>query len=66
MRKKKEITVDLVVPETGLRQSFGVLHAERLLDMGTFLNGGWVLPSDSEYTYTEENGLRRRADKKDT
>ena len=57
MRKKKEQTVTLVVPK------FGIQHAERLLDMGTAINGGWELPKDSNYTYDEENGLRVKSDK---
>ena len=46
-----------------MKQEFGIQHAERLLDMGTDLNGGWELPKDSSYTYDEENGLRVKSDK---
>ena len=63
MRKKKEQTVTLVVSKYNLKQEFGIQHAERLLDMGTQLNGGWELPKDSNYTYDEENGLRVKSDK---
>lgn len=63
MRKKKEQTVMLVVPKYSMKQEFSVEHAERLLDMGTHLNGGWVLPADSNYIYDEENGLRVKTDK---
>lgn len=63
MRKKKEQTVTLVVPKYNMQQEFSVEHAERLLDMGPFLNGGWELPNDSEYYYDEENGLRIKTDK---
>ena len=63
MRKKKEQTVTLVVPKYNIKQEFGIEHAERLLDMGPKLNGGWELPSDSNYTYSEENGLRVKSDK---
>lgn len=63
MRKKKEPTVTLVVPKHDMRREFGVAHAERLLDMGPQLNGGWELPKDSEYYYDEENGLRLKSDK---
>lgn len=63
MRKKKEQTVMLVVPKYSMKQEFSVEHAERLLDMGTHLNGGWVLPTDSNYIYDEENGLRVKTDK---
>ena len=61
MRKKKEPTVTLEVPKYGLKQEFGVEHAERLLDMGSHLNGGWVLPENSNYYYDEENGLRLKS-----
>ena len=63
MRKKKEQTVTLAVPKYNIKQEFGIEHAERLLDMGPKLNGGWELPSDSNYTYSEENGLRVKSDK---
>lgn len=63
MRKKKEQTVTLVVPKYSIKQEFGIEHAERLLDMGPQLNGGWELSSDSNYTYSEENGLRVKSDK---
>ena len=63
MRKKKEQTVTLAVPEYNIKQEFGIEHAERLLDMGPYLNGGWELPSDSNYTYSEEDGLRVKSDK---
>lgn len=65
MRKKKEITVRLIVQKYGMSRDFDIEHAERLLDMGLELNGGWTLPEDSPYTYTEENGLRLKSDKAD-
>ena len=55
--------VTLVVPKHNIKQDFGIQHAERLLDMGQQHNGGWELPSDSNYTYGEENGLRVKSDK---
>ena len=63
MRKKKEQTVTLAVPKYNIKQEFGIEHAERLLDMGPQLNGGWELPGDSNYTYSEEDGLRVKSDK---
>ena len=66
MRKKKEQMVELVVPKYNIRKEFGVQHAERILDMGRDLNGGWELPEDSKYTYDEENGLRIKSDKANT
>lgn len=65
MRKKKEQTVELVVLKYNIKQEFSIQHAERLLDMGTYYNGGWELPSNSNYTYSEENGLRVKSDKTD-
>lgn len=62
MRKKKEPTVTLVVPKHNMEREFGVEHAERLLDMGPQLNGGWELPENSKYYYDEENGLRLKTD----
>lgn len=63
MRKKKEQTITLIVPKYNIEQEFGIEHAERLLDMGPQLNGGWELPADSNYIYDEENGLRVKSDK---
>lgn len=63
MRRKKEQTVTLVVPKHNIKQDFPIGHAERLLDMGTALSGGWELPKDSNYYYDEENGLRVKSDK---
>ena len=63
MRKKKEQTIKLIVPAHNVEREFGLAHAERLLDMGPALNGGWALPSDSKYTYNEEYGLRVKTDK---
>lgn len=66
MRKKKEPTVKLIVPGTTKERDFAINHAERLLDMGAKLNGGWVLPETSNYTYNEEYGLRVKSDKTNT
>lgn len=63
--KVKEKTIILVAPD-GRTKEFGIQHAERLLDMGSECNGGWTLPDDSEYIYTEENGLRLKANKAGT
>lgn len=62
MRKTKEKTIDLVAPN-GKKQAFGIAHAERLLDMGKALNGGWEIDKDSDYYYDEENGIRLKSDK---
>lgn len=63
MKKKKEQTVTLVVPKYNMRQEFDIQHAERLLGMGTAINGGWELSKDSIYIYDEENGLRVKSDR---
>jgi hypothetical protein len=57
--------VNLVAPN-GVKQAFGIAHAERLLDMGEALNGGWVIDKNSEYYYDEENGIRLKSDKTDS
>lgn len=61
-RGKKEQTVILVTP-SGEKQEFGLQHAERLLDMGPNLNGGWKIDPTSNYYYDEENGIRLKANK---
>lgn len=63
--RKKQPTVTLVTAD-GQSQELEVQHAERLLDMGPNLNGGWKLAPNSKYTYDEENGLRVKADKRYT
>lgn len=65
-RKKKETMVTLVVPGRNIKQEFGIQHAERLLDMGQFHNGGWTLPEDSNYVYDEEYGLRLKSNQGNT
>lgn len=47
----------------GISQEFEVTHAERILDMGPVRNGGWHVPEDSEYEYTEEYGLKHKSSK---
>lgn len=65
MRKKKSPTVTLVVKKYNISQEFGISHAERLLDMGKDVNGGWELPENSNYEYDEEYGLRAKSNKGD-
>lgn len=62
MRGKKEQTIVLVSP-SGRKQAFTIPHAERLLDMGPELNGGWTVDENDKYYYDEENGIRVKADK---
>lgn len=61
-RPKRQKTVTLVTP-TGVKQQFGIQHAERLLDLGPALNGGWMIGPNSNYYYDEENGIRLKSDK---
>lgn len=61
MRKKKEKTITLIA--NGKKRDFELKHAERLLDMGAELNGGWEVDPESEYYYDEENGIRLKTDK---
>lgn len=46
-----------------ISQEFEITHAERILDMGPVRNGGWRVPEDSEYEYTEEYGLKHKSNK---
>lgn len=61
-RGKKAKTITLVT-QAGIKQQFDIQHAERLLDLGPVLNGGWTVDPNSEYYYDEENGIRLKADK---
>ena len=49
-----------------ISQEFEITHAERILDMGPALNGGWRVPEDSDYEYTEEYGLRLKSNKENS
>lgn len=60
MRGKKNIT--LVTPH-GQKQVFELQHAERLLAMGSVMNGGWTIDKDEKYYYDKENGIRIKTDK---
>lgn len=53
----KRTTVLLENKGLGITESFEVCHAERLLRMRN--NGGWQLPSGSEYELTD-NGIEHR------
>jgi len=52
-------TVELQVGK--IKESFEINHAERILSMTN--NGGWKLPTDSNYTY-DNNGLTVKSNKK--
>ena len=64
-RGPKKQTVTLVTPG-GEKRAFDLKHAERLLDMGSALNGGWSVDPQSPYYYDEENGIRLKADKRNS
>ena len=49
-----------------ISQEFEITHAERILDMGPALNGGWRVPEDSENEYTEEYGLKLKSNKRNS
>ena len=55
-------TTTVVLESVIGKREFDIEHANRLLAMK--LNGGWHLPSDSEFTYTEGNGIEHRGNKK--
>lgn len=59
----KITTVILINAALGWSRGFAPDHAERLLSLRN--NGGWELPKDSPYTYTEENGLAVKRNKTD-
>lgn len=61
-RNTKEQQVVLVTPG-GVKRSFGIAHAERLLDLGPDVNGGWSVDPQSPYYYDEENGIRLKSNK---
>jgi len=58
----KQTTVALVVDGGNIKTNFNFEHAERLLNMPN--NGGWMLPSDSPFTFSKEHGLEFRKNKK--
>lgn len=64
-KPKKVQTVKLVAPN-GSSKEFDLQHAERLLDMGDALNGGWKIDPESNYYYDEEYGIRIKSDKGDS
>lgn len=47
----------------GIFQDFEISHAERILDMGPAINGGWRVPTNSDYEYSEEYGLKLKSNK---
>lgn len=65
MGKVREQKVTLVT-KNGFKHAYGLKHAERILDMGDALNGGWSVDPSSPYYYDEENGLRLKTDKGNT
>lgn len=56
----KATKVVLECEKLGVRREFDIDHAERLLLMKN--NGGWHLPSDSNFEFDKENGIRYRRD----
>lgn len=64
--EKKNVTLEVTTKtekgSTTRKEDFTATLAERLLGMSK--NGGWRLPKDSKFTYSADNGLRLRADKR--
>jgi hypothetical protein len=58
----KTTLVQLVCPTHELSQEFEIKHAERLLRMKN--NGGWQLPKNSDFKFTNDNGIEYRGNKK--
>ena len=52
--------VDLFNKDLGIR-AFEITHAERILN---YPNSGWDLIKDSKYTYSKEDGIRLRENKR--
>ena len=55
----KETKIELEIPQG--RQQFPVEQADALLRMK--FNGGWKLPEDSEWAWSAEKGLEKKAPK---
>jgi hypothetical protein len=66
MRQVRKPVKKVRLETEDLSQEFEVSHAERILDMGPAVNGGWHVPEDSEYEYTEEYGLRLKSNKENS
>lgn len=61
MEKKAISVVELEAPSLGNeRRSFSIEHAERLLGIP---NSGWLVPADSKFEYTAQNGITRKSNK---
>lgn len=58
----KVTKVKLICPPHGLTDEFEIKHAERLLRMPN--NGGWQLPKDSDFKFTNDNGIEYKRNKK--
>lgn len=54
--------VRLVCPTHNLTDDFTIEHANRLLRMRN--NGGWQLPKDSNFKFSNEHGIECRTNKK--
>lgn len=53
-------SIELEIPQG--RQSFPVEQADEILRMK--FNGGWQLPADSEWTWSESRGFEKKPSKK--
>lgn len=62
MGKQTFTHVELVVPAHSMKRKFTLEAAERLLRVKD--NGGWQLPSYSEFEFDLTNGIRRKQPKR--
>ena len=58
----KAIKVALVNDTLNVTKQFEITHAERLLRMPN--NGGWRLPENSHFKFTNDNGIEYKRNKK--
>ena len=60
MTNSKHTMVELEVADSDLKRTFTFEHAEALLRLQN--NGGWRLPADSNFKFSQENGVELRPD----
>lgn len=59
--ERKPGSLVTLVTASGMRQEFGIEHAERILRAPA--NGGWKLPDDSPYQFDYYDGITKRTNK---
>ena len=58
-----KLTSIILVTPKGEQQEFSIRHAENLLAMGDYRNGGWRILEADKYIYTEDGGIRIKPNK---